>query len=500
MDPRQPVIVGAGQVTNRPKTPNKLVTPVELMEEVSTAAIHDTTTSDIVRYIDTVYVVNIISWTYADPAGELARRLGAEPKTTGYTSIGGNSPQWLVNKACRDIVAGDSDVVLIAGAEAFASGAQARNFGVKLDRGDRSKQPETIGDSRTGLSPEEMAMQLITPGQIYPIIENAFRAAHGRSIDEHQEELGRLFESFNQVARSNPLAWFPEPRSAAEIATPSLENRPTGLPYTKYMNAVMKVDQAAALVVTSAERAERAGIPKDRWVFPVAGADLNDVWFFSRRPDLSRSPAIAACGKAVFEASDTGPDDFPFVDLYSCFPVAVEIACQELGLSWGPERPLTLTGGLPYFGGPGNNYTSHAIAHAVTKLRQTEAAMALCTGLGWFVTKHSIGLYSSEPPRKVFCYPELGDEQMRIDSTEMDLLEGNDSADGRVVAYTVLFDRASKPERIPAVTETIEARPKRCLAEIPLEYLDDPWTQDFCGTIGIIDPGARPRPRFIPKD
>ncbi len=499
MDPRQPVIIGVAQATNRPKTPQKLVTPLDLMERVSAQAISDTGAQDLGRRIDTVYVVNIISWTYADPPGELSRRLGVEPKTTGYTAIGGNSPQWLVNKACRQILAGDADVVLIAGAEAFASGAQARNFGVKLDRGDRSRQPDMIGDQRTGLSAQEIAAQLITPAQVYPILENAYRTALGRSIPDHQKELGKLFESFNAVARENHLAWFPEPRSAEEIATPSLENRPTGMPYTKYMNAVMKVDQGAALVLASAEAAQSAGVPRDRWVFPVAGADLNDVWFFSRRPDLGRSPAIEACGKAVFEAAGLGPDEVDFVDLYSCFPVAVEIASAELGLSSDGDRPLTLTGGLPYFGGPGNNYTTHAVAHAVERLRASPRAKALCTALGWFVTKHSVGLYSAEPPESPFVYCDLSEEQKRIDATEMGWYEEDSPARGRVVSYTVLFDRASEPERIPTIVETIEDERLRFLADIPLDCLEDPWSQDFCGVEGIIEPGTKPRPRFVPE-
>lgn len=500
MDPRQPVVVGVGQLTNRPKTPHKLVTPMELMEHASTAAIEDTGSRDVLGVIDTVYVVNIISWTYADPAGELALRLGAEPRVTGYSAIGGNSPQWLINRACRRIVAGDCDVALIAGAEAFASGAQARNFGVKLDRGDRSAPPKTIGDSRTGLSSEELAVQLITPGQIFPILENAFRFSQGRTIDTHQKELGRLFESFNEVARSNPLAWFPEPRSASEIATPDLDNRLTAFPYTKYMNAVIKVDQGAAVLLASAATAESIGIPKDRWVFPVAGADLSDVWFFSRRPDLASSPAIRACGKAVFEAAGVGPGDFDLIDLYSCFPVAVEIACKELGFSADDDRRLTLTGGLPYFGGPGNNYTSHAVAHAVSRLRDSEDSRALCTGLGWFVTKHSMGVYSSRPPEKPFVYCDLSDVQQELDAEQVAWVEDAEPFRGRVVSYTILYDRASSAERIPVVVETVEEPPRRALADIPLEYLDDPWTQDFCDIEGIIDPGAHPRPKFAPKD
>jgi acetyl-CoA C-acetyltransferase len=494
MDPRQPVLVASGQVTNKPKSPQKLTTPLDLMERACLEAFDDAGSSKIPEAIDTVYVVNIISWTYADPPGRLAERLRIAPSRTGYSSIGGNSPQWLLNRACREIASGEADCVLIAGAEAFASGAAARNFGVKLERGDRSKLPKTIGDDRPGLSPEEMACQLVTPAQIYPILENAYRNSLGRSLEQHQEALGSLMESFNIVARDNPYAWFPEARSASEIAKPSLENRMIALPYTKYMNAVIKVDQGAALVLCSAEKARSLGISSDRWVFPVSGADCSDVWYFSRRPDLHRSPAIAAAGKAVLESSGLSIHDIALVDLYSCFPVAVEIAATELGLPLDGSISLTLTGGLPYFGGPGNNYSTHAIAHMLHRLRASpNRTLGLVTALGWFVTKHSVGLYSTEPPTGGYRYCDMSAEQARIDAGELGWL-GDNGARVRVVGYTVLYDRASNPERAPAVVETIDGPRLRAIAEVPLEAIEDPFTTDLCGLVGTIDLHARPRP------
>lgn len=498
MDSYLPVLVGVGQVTNRPRSPSRLRTPMDLMEEAVEEAVRDAGADRLASEIDTVYVVNIISWTYSDPARTLAERIGSRPRRVGYTAIGGNSPQWLVNRACKEIASGEAAVVLIAGGEAFASGAAARNFGTKLERGDRSKQPEMIGETRSGLSNEEMSAQLVTPAQIYPIFENAYRRSLGRTIAEHQAALGALMESLNVVARSNPLAWFSEPRSAEEIANPSLENRMIAFPYTKYMNAVMKVDQAAALILCSAEKAQALGIPRDRWVFPVAGADVNDVWYFSRRPELDRSPAIAQAAKAVFEASGFGPQELDVVDLYSCFPVAVEVAAREIGLPADGSVGLTVTGGLPYFGGPGNNYSSHAIAEVAKRLRELDHGRGMVTALGWYITKHSVGTYSSRPPATGYKACDTSQAQKEIDCTELGWLE-DDGALVRVVSYTVLYDRASNPERAPAIVEPVDGRPLRAIADVPLDFVGDPFSHDICGAEGVLRLGAKPRPVLDPR-
>jgi acetyl-CoA C-acetyltransferase len=181
-----------------------------------------------------------------------------------------------------------------------------------------------------------------------------------------------------------------------EIGTPSGSNRRVTFPYTKLLNANIQVDQAAALILCSAETAEGLGVPRDRWVFLHAGAAAADEWFLSHRATLAASPAIAACGRAVFDHAGVGPDDLGAVDLYSCFPAAVQLGADALGL--GLERQLTETGGLTFFGGPGNNYATHGIGAVVRALRE-QGGVGLASALGWYATKHAVGLYGSEPPR-----------------------------------------------------------------------------------------------------
>ena len=251
------------------------------------------------------------------------------------------------------------------------------------------------------------------------------------------------------MAATNPHAWIRTPRPASEIVTPATDNRMVSFPYPKLCTANMQVDQGAGYIVCSAEAARAAGVPEDRWVFPLAGADANDHWFISHRPELHRSPAIRLAGAAALELAGVGIDDVAAIDLYSCFPVVVQMAAAELGLSVDdPARALTLTGGLTFGGGPGNNYTSHGIARAVGALRADPGATALVTGLGWYATKHSVGIYASRPPADGGSRPfAWRDVQPEVDALPRCTVDAEASGPVRVETYTVTFDRDGAPER-----------------------------------------------------
>lgn len=438
---------------------------MDLMAEAARLALDDASAP--ASSIDSIQVVNVLSWTYPDPAGALGEKVGASPRDLAYTSVGGNTPQWLVNRASEMISRGEAEVVLIAGAESFASAKAARAMGRKLDRGVRTAQPALIGDDRQGLGPLEMKAGLIAPSQVYPLIENAYRAHTGRSIVDHQRALGELCASLNAVAAENPLSWLPEKHSADEIATPDPTNRMIGFPYTKYMNSILNVDQGAALLIASVEAADRIGTPREKWVFPQSGAECNDQWCVSQRSDMWRSHAIEAAGRATLESAGLDMGDVALVDLYSCFPSAVELGADALGLPLDGSIPLTVTGGLMYFGGPGNNYATHSIGRMVELLRESPGEYGLCTALGWYVTKHAIGLYSTEPPAGGFKRPDLSEAQARIDAMESPFTE--DLADGDLVSiatYTVLYDREGKPMSAPAI---VDGEGGRAIVHLPID-------------------------------
>lgn len=300
---------------------------------------------------------------------------------------------------------------------------------------------------------------LAPPPLLYPILESAVAHHSGRSLDEHRRFLGQLMSPATATAASNPdLAWFPTAATAEELAEPTSGNRMIAEPYTKRMNAIIGVDQAAAFILCSVEAAAAAGIDRDRWVFPLAVADLNDVFYPVERPDLHRSPAIETAGRALFEYARCGIDDISAFDFYSCLPVAVEIAATAIDLALDDARGLTVTGGHAYFGGPGNNYTTHSIATMTQRLRDDPGAIGLTTGLGWYVTKHSLGLWSTTPPEHGFGKPDLSIDQSAIDATAMTQAEPSTAGPATVDGWTVIHDRDAGPSTVVAYATTPDRR------------------------------------------
>jgi acetyl-CoA C-acetyltransferase len=223
-------------------------------------------------------------------------------------------------------------------------------------------------------------------------------------------------------------------------------------PYTKLCTANLSVDQSAAYICCSAEMARSAGVPEDRWVFPLSGSDADDHWFISERPELHRSPAIRLAGERAMALAKVDADDLAAVDLYSCFPCVVQIAAGELGLALDdPARPLTQTGGLTFGGGPGNNYATHGIAALAQRLRREPGALGMATGLGWYSTKHAIGIYASRPPECGFCWESA---QAAVDALPRCPVDAGAIGSVEIETYTVTYDPDGSPERAIVAART----------------------------------------------
>jgi acetyl-CoA C-acetyltransferase len=263
---RQPVIVGVGQLVNRAADPSEVMEPLEMMAVAARRAAEDAEVPRCLADIDSLTVINIITRAYADPTGFLAARLGCTPGQRVYTSMGGNSPQWRVNETAARIARGEVRLALIVGAEAMHGAQLARRAGVALEWAEAGT-PETVGDSRWGNTPTEQRHHAQMPTSVYPLFENALRAQRGWSIERHHSHLGALCARLAAVARDNPYAWFRQSRSAAEIGAVGPSNRMIAFPYPKLMNAIIEVDQAAAVLMTSVGAARALGIPSDRWVY-----------------------------------------------------------------------------------------------------------------------------------------------------------------------------------------------------------------------------------------
>jgi acetyl-CoA C-acetyltransferase len=477
-DARTPILVGVGQLTQRDVEPARALEPVDMMAAAARTAAEDAGAGDrLLRAVDRVAAVNVFCFPYGNVPRLLAERLGAHPVEELYTTIGGNTPQWLVNVMATRIAAGDADVVLLAGAEAMRTLAQARRARVRLPWGGGDGTPTVLGDARDGTSPHEVTHGLALPTVVYPLFENAIRARREWSIAEHRRRLGRLCSRLAAVAAEHPQAWFRDRRSPEEITRVTPDNRMIAFPYPKLMNAIIEVDQAAAVIMTSVERARALGIAPSRWVYLHGAAAAHDHWLVSERVDYATSPAIRAAGRAALEVAGIRIDDVSLFDLYSCFPCAVQIARDMLGIAEDDPRPLTVTGGLPYFGGPGNNYSMHGIASMCDRLRAAPGAMGLVTALGWYVTKHAIGVYGTTPPSRPWTTVDAAAIQATIDSELHPALVEEPQGSGTIETYTVVYDREGEPVRGVVVGRLDDGR--RFLANTPSDRaLLEAVTQD----------------------
>jgi acetyl-CoA C-acetyltransferase len=444
LDPHAPVIIGVGQTLQHTDDLDEAVDPSVMM----CSAIGDATVDAGLRSIpnpQSLRVVNLLTWKYGGPGYLIAQQLGLTPGETAYTTMGGQSPQSLVNTTASEIQAGELDIAILAGGEARRTRVRARKSEHPLiwPTAPDDQTPRIIGEDFVLNHPLELERGVMMPVQIYPIFESAIRARSGLTPEQHLHKISELWSRFSIVAAGNPYAWSRQARTAEEIRTPTPTNRMVGLPYTKYMNSNNDVDMAAAVIMCSAEKAQSLGVPRDRWVFVHAGTDCNEHQFVSNRWSFAETPAIELGGRRVLELAGCSIDEVALVDLYSCFPSAVQLGAQSLGLSL--DGQLTRTGGLSFAGGPWNNYVMHAIATMVADLRTQPGERGLVWANGGYVTKHSFGVYSTEPPADGFRHDH---PQAEIDALPQREFATPVDAEGpaTIEAYTVMHSREGDPE------------------------------------------------------
>lgn len=464
LDPRTPVLVGAGQITHRPADGAAPSTP-ELLARAARAALADAGDAGpaLASRADVVAVVDLFSWTVPDPAAALAASLGLTPRETVLSARGGNGPIALLGALAGDILAGRLDVALIAGGEAMTPFMTAVKSGTETgwpSQPEGTKPSRIVGQDRDASHPAELAADLIAPIFYYPLFEQALRSDAGRTPEAHQDHLGRLWARFAVVAAGNPVAWTQEAPDAATLAQPAPGNRQVSAPYTKLMNANIQVDQGAALVLCSVQAARDAGVPEDRWVFVTSTAGAHDHWFVGERDRLDRSPAIAAVGRAALAHAGLGIDDIAHLDLYSCFPSAVQVAARELGVDLeDPQRPPTVTGGLTFAGGPANAYVMHSLATLVERLRGRSGEHGLATAVGWYLTKHGTAILSSDPPARPFAAVDV---QAEVDALPRREITTDAITSAPVESYTAMYGPTGEPTM--AIVTVLDEAGRRGLA------------------------------------
>ncbi len=463
-DPRTPVIVGAGQFLNRVDHGADPLEPTDLILEATGRAESNAAPGiPVLGNLQLVAAVNMISWRYNDPGRIVAEHLGAKEAQTWYPAVGGNTPLMMLNRICTQIADGQLDSALLCGAEAWNTRTNAKRSGNRPEWTvqDASVVPDWGSEDTFTLGhPAEHALGIVAPVQAYPLFETALihdvLSEHpDRSIQQQLDQVGEMWSGFSRVAAANPNAWNRKELNAREIVTATPDNRFVGWPYTKRMVSDPNVDMGSALIVMSAETAESAGINRDLWIFPWSGTDGIDL-VMSERESFVRSPAIGVAGRRCLELSGVGLEDVELLDVYSCFPSAVQLFCREFELD-PLSRPLSVYGGLAFGGGPWNNPVGHALATMVERLRESSGAssdegagapqgtLGLVTGNGGHLDKHSFGLLGTNPPPHGFRHDR---PQAEIDAstTAREVLTGH-AGPATIEGWTVMYDRANEPTR-----------------------------------------------------
>lgn len=460
---RTPVLVGIGQSIER----DGLVDVVELATRAAEQAFAEA--PGLREHVQKLSLVGVsFSPVSLTAASEIADRLGLSAAAREVTTPGGNTPQWLMTRACEAIVQGRLETTLIVGAEATRSTRKADpgydfiTGAASNQSGDEEAADPVVGAPIMGmLSRAEIEAKLVLPADVYPVFESALAAREGLTFEECRHRIAQFMSRGSEVAAANPYAWFQKRRDLDEFERVSASNRITAEPYTKCMNSFANVDQGSALLVTSLAIASRAGLA-DQCIFPWASANNSDV-VPAARADLAGSMGLRAAASAALGVAGVGLDDIDFFDIYSCFPSAVEIGAGEIGLALDDPRGLTRTGGMACFGGPGNNYASHGIASVALALRGG-GRLGYVSGNGGLISKHSIGLYGSAPPPSGFALADTSAAQREIDAAALPVVhqaEGGAVVDGGTVVYgragepvaAPMFARLETGERVVAVAQ-----------------------------------------------
>jgi acetyl-CoA C-acetyltransferase len=393
---RIPVIVGVGEITDRPKEIADGLEPLALLVEAVKRAEADSG-AILLGAIDSLDIVNFLSWRYRDPEKQLASRLGIAPKHAYYGPVGGESPIRYLHEAAQRIARGESHVAAICGAEAQSTATKAERAGITLPWTPFAKDVEEPKRGAAFQKPMAVKLGVFRPVSVYPFYEAAASAHWGQTPREAMAESGALWSTYSQAASENPNAWLKRSFAPEEITTPSPDNRLIAWPYTKLMVANPTVNMGGALLMTSLAKARAAGIAEHKLIYIVGGASAEEPRDYLERDQFAESHAQNAVLDEVTDLAGGQAKAFDAIELYSCFPCVPKMARRTLGL--GPDFSPTVTGGLTFFGAPLNTYMTHAACAMVRKLRGG-ARLGLLYGQGGFVTKHHGLVLSRQAPNE----------------------------------------------------------------------------------------------------
>lgn len=474
LDPRTPLLVGAGAVTQREADPARAREPLALMALALERAAEDAGSRALLARADSIRAPRGF-WSYPDPCRMLAERFGASGVRTEIAEFGVLQTT-LLGRAAADIAAGRADVVLVTGGEARHRMQRARAAGIEASIAQQAAvAPDSVLRPHAPiLSAREVRAGLAMPVLQYAMLENALRAAEGISLEAHRRGLATLWAALSERTRGNPDAWTPEPVSAEALGD-ATRNPMLAFPYGKLHCSQWNVDQAAGLVFCSLATARALGIPRERWIFPLAVADANHMLPYTERRELHRCAGFARAAERAFQRAGLGLASLAHRELYSCFPSAVRVQLRELAI--GDELPFSVTGGMAFAGGPVNNFVLQALVQMARLLRETRGGAGLLTAVSGMLVKQGVSLWSSQPGSAPFGHDDVSEATAR----ETAAAAYDDAAQGqaRIATYTVSY-QAGEPQRVALIAEFEDGSRTLASSDEP-GFVESATREELCG-------------------
>lgn len=469
--PRTPVLVGAGLVSQRLDDPAKAQEPLALMVEAALDAGADAGAPRLLRELDRV-LVPVGRWNYGDAGRMVATAVGS-PVVDTVAAMPGVSQQTIMSDAATAIAEGDIDTALVVGGEAGYRLLRARIAGVDVtDTPPEGEANVVLTPNDKMLPPHERERGLgVMPVGYYALMETAWRHARSLSVEQHAARMATRYSRFSEIAAANPHGWDAAPVDEATIRGA----RQIASPYGKHHVSNWSVDQASALLLTSAETADRVGVPRERWIFPQAFTEANHMVDVAARRHLHRCIGAEVAGPAVLDAAGCTIDDLDLIELYTCFPNAIETYADALGVS--DELEWSFTGAMPFAGGPFNNFVLHTVAQAVRLLRQRRAGRALVTTVSGVLTKQGFAVLGTDPNPNGYRFVDCTDETAR--RAEVCDIDADYVGAATVAGLTVMHDR-SGPQAGVIVADLPDGKRSVAMTTDPA-LMSDMEAQEFVG-------------------
>ena len=449
----RPVVIGIGSIQQKGSFDN-LDEALILMEKSTQAAIEDTTNSQIRNYIDEIQVPKGF-WKYRDPGRWIAERNGITSAKTSVTKIG-VLQQNLITSACNRIINGEIKASLIVGGEARYKKIRSLIESKEYIETELNENPDNYVKAKDVLhiKEEEEELGLMAVGY-YAILESAYRAQLGLSINKHKEKVGKLYSEFSKIAALNPDGWISEAFNWNDIAEVSERNPSQAVPYNKYHCTSWNVNQASAMIICSEEVADKLNVPFSKRVYPLAASETNHMIAAIQRPNIVKPLGLELAAKFILNLCNEHNIKPNLYELYSCFPIAVQMFSDVLGLE--DKEVKTVTGGMSFAGGPLNNYMIHSTIKMISEIRNDFKKIGLVTGVSGMMTKQAFALWAKEPLLN-FVSKDVTEEAKTIENPI--LLSDSKEGNGKILGYTILNDEKNKELKAVMYIEDTQARRK----------------------------------------